>query len=427
MPSKSDKSPKGGASPAPSRARRWARRLLKLCAAGVVLMLGLWLAIHEIPWLGPALADGVRAVVGPEPVAWAENIAYGVQDRINQWRYKDAKPVTFWEAPTNVVPLAPPVASGGAAAEPPFTVKPFGAPFSNVAAEGDGVWIPVEDLGHEGQPPGMFKAQVHPDPRRGFAVLAVVAIDASAYDLHLMAGTAEPESSRVPFKERPGKVPDEQHDRLVAAFNGGFKATHGSYGMMVDDKVFLPPRDIACTFVRYRAGVFAIGTWSKLSHNLDKMHYYRQTPPCLVEDGEVHSLLHYSEYARGWGATVSGETVIRRSAIGLDVDRKVIFYGLGDAMTAQATARGMAAAGAHWVAELDVNYSFPRFLFYQRPAADQAPVAVRAIIPSVKFDKNIYVRQPSVRDFFYLTRRESKEATAPAGVGPSADGKLAER
>ncbi len=46
------------------------------------------------------------------------------------------------------------------------------------------------------------------------------------------------------------------------------------------------------------------------------MAAYRQTPPCLVEKGELHSALYDSN--RDWGATVSGETVIRRSALGVD-------------------------------------------------------------------------------------------------------------
>ena len=47
-------------------------------------------------------------------------------------------------------------------------------------------------------------------------------------------------------------VPDKHHDGLIAAFNGGFKTTHGHYGMMLDGVEFVPPRDVACTFARYR-------------------------------------------------------------------------------------------------------------------------------------------------------------------------------
>jgi hypothetical protein len=123
--------------------------------------------------------------------------------------------------------------------------------------------------------------------------------------------------------------------------------------------------------------------------------------------------LNHSEYAKNWGATVSGETVIRRSAIGLSGDGKVLFYGLGEAMTAQALARGMKAAGADWVAELDVNHSYPRFLLYQSSGAEAAPRAVSAIIPGIDYSEDEYVTRPSPRDFFYLTRNGRAAALDP--------------
>jgi hypothetical protein len=178
---------------------------------------------------------------------------------------------------------------------------------------------------------------------------------------------------------------------------------------------YLPPRDIACTLVRYRDGSLGIGTWSRIASKKADMLYYRQTPPCLVEDGKLHEILEEYAYARKWGATVSGETIIRRSAVGLSEDGRTLLYGLGEAMTAQAIARGMQAAGAHWVAELDVNYSYPRLLFYER-GPDDAPIASSAIIPSIDFTADEYVTRPSVRDFFYLTRRNER-AAAPRGDG----------
>lgn len=401
------------------RLRKWRRRLAKAALVGVVLLLGLWIAIHRIPWLGPFLADSVRAVVGPKPVAWAENIAYGVQDRINRWRYEDEKPVTFWEVPAATAgqqpaPQPEPKEGGAApdAAPAGFELPRFEPPFPSVASPSDGVWVGVPDPQDDSAPVGMYKTMVHPDKRRSFGVLAVIGIDVSAFDLHLVAGVSEPASNRVPMQDRPGIIPKEHTDRLFAAFNGGFKATHGAYGMYLDGVEYLAPRGIACTFIKFQDGSHSIGTWSEIGEQQGKMLYYRQTPPCLVEDGKIHSLLHYHEFAKGWGATISGDTVIRRSAIGLDASRKVLFYGLGDAMTAQAIARGMKVAGSHWVAELDVNYSYPRFLFYETPPEGGAPVATSAIIPELKYLKDTYVTRPSPRDFFYLTRKTSRKAAA---------------
>lgn len=387
-----------------ARFKVWRRRLAKVSALSFVGLIALWIAIQEVPWLGPALADGVRAVVGPKPVAWAENVAYGIQDRVNLWRYEDEPPKDFWEMPAAEAaePVVDPIHPDVAVA--PFQPPRFTAPYPEVSTPADGRWFPIADPNHPNEPPRAFKAQVHPDPRRGFAALAVVALDAAAYQLHLVAGTKEPKTWSVKREDRPGTVAPRHHDTLFAAFNGGFKTTHGSYGMGLGDVDFLPPRDIACTFVHYDDGRYRIGVWSDLKKDRASMTYYRQTPPCLAENGKIHSLLHYHEYAKGWGATVSGDTVIRRSAIGLSKDGTIIYYGIGDAMTAQAVARGMVAAGAHSVAELDVNFSYPRFLMYEREQPDRPPMATSAIIPLIDYSKYQYVGQASTRDFFYLTR-----------------------
>ncbi len=378
--------------------RRWWRWLGRLALAGAVLVVGLWIAVHRIPWLGPAIADGIRAVLGPAPVAWLEDVAYGIQDRVNLWRYEGEPPKTFWDAP--------PALPDPAASPPAFEVARFAPPFPEVATPADGIWLAMPPAS-EGADVVAYKSIVHPDPRRGFAALAVVAMDMKALDLHLVAGTSEPFSMTVPQADRPGLVPAAHAQHLFAAFNGGFKATHGQYGMFLDGVEFLPPRDIGCTFARFRDGSYRIATWTRMKGEAAQMRYYRQTPPCLVEDGKIHDTLAYQEYAKGWGATVSGDTIIRRSAIGLDREGKVLFYGLGEAMTAQALAKGMAAAGAYAAAELDVNYSYPRFLLYEHPEPGKPPIAASAIIPAIDFTKWQYVGQASPRDFFYLTRQRT--------------------
>jgi hypothetical protein len=398
----------------PTRKRRRVGRTLwritVVLISNLALLMLFWSAVHRVPWLGPAVADGLRAMWGPEPVAWLEDVAYGIQDRINRWRYRDSEPTKFWEVPEEKREAAAhPKQAGG------FFPEPYAPPYKGVATPADGTWVPIVDPHEPDAPSAMFKSMVHPDPRRSFAALAVVAIDANAFELHLMPGTREPESHKVKSNDRPGVVPAEHAEALFAAFNGGFKATHGNYGMMHNGVEYLQPLDFACTFARYRDGGFRIATFSKMKTEVEKMTYYRQTPPCLVEDGEIHSVLNYHENAKNWGATVSGETVIRRSAIGLDRERKVLFYGLGEAMTAQAIARGMKAAGAHWVAELDVNHSYPRFLFYERVSNDAPPRAASAIIPGIDFEAEEYVAKPSQRDFFYLTRNSKAAALPPKG------------
>jgi hypothetical protein len=411
--------------------RRWPRRLLVTTGILAVGTGALWGAIHEIPGFGPALADGVRAVVGPGPVAWAEDFAYGVADRINRLRYRHAKPKEFWDAPPT--PATPPAAapsnvpaavapsavasaapSGSPAApatdtaragSPGFPPPSYAPPFPGFAGDGDGTWIAMPDAGAPADAPAMWKSVVHPDPKRTFAAVAIVAIDLKRIDLRLVAGTQEPESTGVPRERRKGMVPAEHFGDLVAVFNGGFKATHGHYGMMIDGDTFLPPRDIACTIGLFRDGSIQIRTWPALKGSEADMAAYRQTPPCLVEQGKENDALSV-EYNKNWGAAVGGETVIRRSAIGIDKAGRTLFYGLGEAVTAQALARAMHVAGAEGAAQLDVNYSYPRFLLYGKQPGVDGPRALSALIPGLKYTSWEYVGDASPRDFFYLMRHK---------------------
>jgi Phosphodiester glycosidase len=385
---------------------------------------GLWTAIHHVPGFGPALADGVRAVLGPRPVAWAEDVAYEIQDRVDRWRYRDTAPKTFWEAPaettvaplpaaltqvepaslTSAAPAAPEPAPKPASAE--TTPAPFEPPFANVAATGDGKWLPMKGGTAADEPPALWKSVVHPDGKRGFAAVAVVAIDLARIDLRLVAGTSEPYNEKIPTDHRPGLIPKDAAGDLVAAFNGGFKAVHGHWGMMLNGETFVPPRDVACTVALYRDGSLKIRTWPEVKASAEQMVGYRQTPPCLVEEGKTNTALDV-EYAKGWGATVSGETVIRRSAIGLDKTGKLLFFAIGEAVTAQSLSRAMKAIGAENAAQLDVNYAYPRFLMYERGSASEAPHAASALIPGIKFSNHEYVGEASPRDFFYLVRHRA--------------------
>jgi hypothetical protein len=367
-----------------------------------------WVSLHAFPGFGPAAADGVRAVVGPGPVAWAEDTVYGIEDRIKGFVYHDAPPKTFWEpapAASDEHPPAQPFIASNAPVAPTFAPSAFEPPYPGVAAPGDGRWIAIADPGAPDDPARMFKAAVHPDPRRGYTAVAVVAMDLSRLSLSLVAGTQEPVSAVVPPSERPGLVPGTRFGELVAAFNGGFKAQHGRYGMMLGGRAFLPPRKTSCTVALYPDDTIRIRTWSAIEDSAADMAAYRQTPPCLVEQGRMNDTLAAADDAHGWGAAVGGDTAIRRSAIGLNREGTTLFYGIGDSVTAGTLARAMKAAGAEDAAQLDVNAAYPRFVFYGKPRAGELPTATGAIIPDIAYGRHEYVSKPEGRDFFYLTRK----------------------
>ena len=77
---------------APKKKRRWTRRLLYALIAIPILVVGMRVAVHEIPGFGPWVANTLRSLFGNEFVAWLEDTVYGVEDRVNQVTKADDAP-----------------------------------------------------------------------------------------------------------------------------------------------------------------------------------------------------------------------------------------------------------------------------------------------------------------------------------------------
>lgn len=333
-------------------------------------------------------------MVGTDGVAKLEDLAYGVQDKVNQARRSDEAPQAYWSASGAVAPAA-------------FHPTDAGPMLKNFGAPGDGVWVPVPD---ERGGVSMYKTLLHPDPKRSWTEVFVYAIDYKQFELHLVAGYQEPKSGTpeglAKFREgtsaRAAIIPESDRERLVAAFNGGFMAQHGHWGMRVDGITVLPPKPAGCTVARLQNGSLRIGTFTALAAEAENAGWYRQTPPCMIEQGKLHPGLDNPD-AKSWGATLSGATIIRRSAIGLDPTGQVMFVAMGNSTSARALALAMQHVGAIDVAQLDVNYSYPKILFYKKK--DDGNLVAEPGAPGFVYQPGEYVNQRSMRDFFYLTRR----------------------
>jgi hypothetical protein len=298
----------------------------------------------------------------------------------------------------------PPAAAVVVDAGPAFPPPSFAAPEAKTAKDGDGVWAPlVADAA--GKPPLLVRTTVHPDASDHAMYAAIVAIDRRRVDLRFLAGTAEPKSTSVPIERRPGVIPAAEHADLLAVFNGGFMAKHGGWGMRIGADTFLPPKEEACTVAFVNDGSLRIRSWTTLAPAAATITAYRQTPPCLIEQGVVNPVLDADPKTRRWGSSETGDTTIRRSALGLDASGKTLFYGLGEWITPRGLAAAMRAAGAVDVAELDVNWSYTRFLLYAPGKPGEAPEVSETLVPKIKHPTKGYVVKPSDRDFFYLLRR----------------------
>jgi hypothetical protein len=125
----------------------------------------------------------------------------------------------------------------------------------------------------------------------------------------------------------------------------------------------------------------------------------------MVEDGVLHPGLRDPK-ARRWGSTLEGDTVIRRSAIALSQDGYTLYVAVSNYTTASVLAQGMRAAGGWNVSQLDVNYSFPKFLLFPRDRAGVRHAA--SLFKGFLFEPNEMLRDPASRDFFYVVRRHGE-------------------
>ena len=391
-----------------TRRQRLKRIALGIVIAMPVLVIALWIAVHRIEWLGPMIANGLRAVIGTDNVAKLEDTAYGVEDRWNRWWRKDEKPKAYWDVPPEEpaeTVTASTTADAGAPALPPFRPENPGPVHKEWSAPGDGKWVPIKDPRRPDEKPYMFKTLLHPDKNRSWAELFVVAVDLRRAEVIPVAGYHEPKSFEkegMKYK-RPAVIPAAHHDELLAAFNGGFMTEHGYYGMKVDGVTLVKPRETACTIARYEDGSVEIATWKAISDKEPQLKWYRQAPGCMYEDGEIHIGLKAPD-SRAWGATLDGETVIRRSAVGLNEKGDILYVGISNHTTAGAIARGMHHAGAVDVAQLDVNWSYPKFVLFEPGEAGPDRKAV-PLAEGFEFSEDEYIRKRAIRDFFYLLRK----------------------
>jgi hypothetical protein len=303
--------------------------------------------------------------------------------------------------PSSTPPPAADADSPAAQPKTPFSVRAFQPPYERSAQPGDGEWTPVAETGEVAGEPIAFRSTVHPHPYRKDVYVAVIAFDLQRSELVWVAGAKEPESSTVSKEKRKGLVPAKDHDRLAAAFNGGFMARHGKLGAMLDGETFLSPKEQACTIGIGKDGSVRVAPWEEMAEHVAELASYRQTPACLVHKGELHDTIDRDR--KRWGLSAEGKFDIRRSALGVDESGRILLVGMGEWVEPREIALSMKTAGAESAAELDINWSYTRFNFYGKVAGRLQVTGT--LIPKLVHTKNSYIGEVAARDFFYVRRK----------------------
>jgi hypothetical protein len=271
----------------------------------------------------------------------------------------------------------------------PAAVQPMGT------LEGEGQWSAYLSDG-SGRTVA-YRTALQPDPKRPYAVVALVAINLTTARLHFVLGSKEPVSATT--FPRPGSIPsvDRKPGLLLAAFNGGFQARHGNFGAMADGHVALPPRRGLGTIAIYKDGHVALGVWGTDITDSPDLVAWRQNGPLMVSGGVVNP--HTEDTAPAdWGYTVNGGVATWRSGLGLSEDGHTLFYVVGPSLTTAALASALHDAGAWNAIQLDINKSWTRF---DRFVTKNGTLHAQPVLPGIIQDDRLL--KPYSRDFFYLT------------------------
>lgn len=386
--------------------------------------------------------DRVRALpwFGSDRMQWLKAVAFNVVDHLDSFKQRVAPSDGSAQLAREVgdfLSHAPSSTQNPETGWPPAPMTPILSP----ALPQEGVFRPLDNdpfaTSRLRDTSAFAFAFVRPDPSRPESQVFVVLWDPRLVELHTMTGTREPKTATG--ETGPGMVPrdDATIGSLAAAFNGGFQATHGEFGMMAQRIVYLPPKPYAATIAEMADGSVGFGTWPDDESIPSTMIGFRQNLTPLVADGLVNP------YQRTWwgGVPPGWQDATRTVRTGLCLTREhFVAYFYGSSISADHLAKAMVSARCSYGVHLDMNPGHTGFEFYRVQKSGTLPDVehkldanweTRGTVPGTsgweflgrRMLKTMhlmhfprYIRTDS-RDFFYLTYRHVLPPTAPAANG----------
>ncbi|MGA2488598.1 MAG: phosphodiester glycosidase family protein [Anaerolineales bacterium] len=399
----------------------WFRRLLVtlglLISTAILLALAAFIATTLWPDIGACTVDLAREVLGDKIVSGVENFVLNSEDKLKQLQYGLIKttPVAPWQAnsPASSTPQSTPTAETATSPAIPIPIStitaipiptPTGYLQENVpplgTIPGEGHWTPY--LWNAAGNVVAYRTFLEPDTTRPYASVAVVAFNLQATRLHFVPGYEEPKSSV--FISRPARIPasDMIPGKILAAFNGGFKAEHGHFGVMVDGVILIPPRDGFGTVAMYNDGKVALGAWGKDITASPHLVAWRQNGPLIIQDGQINPHTAVTD-PQVWGYTTDGSTATGRSALGISPDGKVLYYAVGFDLTLPVLARAVQDAGAYQAIQLDINNFYTHFEAFTLES--NGKLTVVTLLDQMKGPGDHRYLTINKRDFFYVTAK----------------------
>lgn len=363
-------------------------------------------------------ADVGRRLVGTGAIAWLEGRVFGTLDRLHQ----ASDYVSRGGAAPEVRPLPPPAPQPPTTASAPVVWPPRDLPPRlSTAPESDGHWRPVTSKllpSERNTPPLFYRTVVHPDVARPYAEVHLVALDTRRLDLDMRAGYEDPHPQTGP--PGSGHVPNDPAftSRLVATFNGAFKAVHGEYGMQAEGRLLVEPVASAATVRVDADGRVGLGSYPKdpapeelNALTLGGLVSFRQNLDPLVENGVINP-----RKRAVWGDHLYGESVAtERSALCVTQGGQLV-YAWSKEAAGETLAEALLQAECSYGIHLDMNPGHCQFAFHRMKSFQPLVADAEILDARMEVNPNRYLRW-SPKDFFTVTLRTSVPAATPTSDG----------
>lgn len=285
-------------------------------------------------------------------------------------------------------------ASSGRTAVPRVPVHAALTPVVSPALPGEGLFRPVVTaLGM----PAVQVAYLRPDTSHTSYLAGVAWMSSRLLRFVQHPGYADP--GHLGLWSQPDSVTRERAG-LVATFNSGFKQADSRGGYYDNRHTVGALRTGAASFVVYRDGHVAIGTWGRDVSMAPNVVSVRQNLRLIVEGGRPAPNLE-TRVQSTWGATLGGAYFVWRSGVGVTASGDLV-YVTGNALSAHTLADLLQRAGAVRAMELDINPAWISYMWYA-PTNTPAQVAPTKILPFAR-PADRYLT-PTSRDFVAVYSR----------------------
>ncbi len=381
------------------RLRRW------LIATVPILGFLVWMAVSYVLW-----------ITQPTSMTWLERSAEWVRsdvplgnwlvDQVEHYYYSAKAPAKGGPGLKRLPAVGLPAAAvGGATAEAAMRHLAWPRPIPPVFPHplpGEGVWRPTGPL-IKGRPP-VLVTTFRPELAYPRIVAYVAWFDHTRTALAYYPGRYEPPNAAL---RGPMMVPHDQRWRLLATFNGGFTHDDGNNGSAVNGRTNEPLLDGKATLVGYRNGRVNIVRWHGGPNAGPTVAWARQSLQPIVWNGRPNPRLNTNPNSAQWGYTLGGQTMVWRTAVGVD-RRGNLIYVVADDQTVVSIARILVHVGAVRGMEFDINPEWHTLITYTHhgglhPTMDE---------PQPLQSPNRYL-VPDDRDFIAVYRRLPGPITVP--------------